>query len=68
MEESPVEIENPTAVIEDKVAAAREARRRRILENSSKRLEKITGRNAEEFEKGRTIVFRTTCILLVSDF
>lgn len=40
----------PVAV--DKAAEAREARRRRILENSSKRLEKITGRSAEEFEKG----------------
>lgn len=37
----------------DKVAEAREARRRRILENSGKRLEKITGRNAEEFERGK---------------
>lgn len=43
-------MESPVTV--DRAAEAREARRRRILENSSKRLEKITGRNAEEFEKG----------------
>lgn len=48
--EDPVETSPPTAM--DKAAEAREARRRRILENSSKRLEKITGRSAEEFEKG----------------
>lgn len=44
-------MESPVTV--DRAAEAREARRRRILENSSKRLEKITGRNAEEFEKGK---------------
>lgn len=43
--------ENITA--EDQAAQAREARRKRILENSSKRLEQITGRNAEEFENGK---------------
>lgn len=45
-------MEVPTEPVVDKAAEAREARRKRILENSSKRLEKITGRNAEEFEKG----------------
>lgn len=34
----------------DKAAAAREARRRRILENSNKRLGKITGREHNEGE------------------
>lgn len=34
----------------DKAAEAREARRRRILENSNKRLGKITGREHDEGE------------------
>lgn len=33
---------------QDKAAEAREARRRRILENSNKRLGKITGREHNE--------------------
>ena len=45
-------MEQPEETVEvDKAAAAREARRKRILENSNKRLETITGREHNEGEE-----------------
>lgn len=40
----------------DKAAEAREARRRRILENSNKRLGKITGREHNEGEYDKNFI------------
>lgn len=48
MEEQPIELELEQQEL--KAAEAREARRRRILENSNKRLGKITGREHNEGE------------------
>jgi hypothetical protein len=53
--------ETETAEV-DKAAEAREARRKRILENSNKRLGKITGREHNEGES------REILITIANDF
>ena len=48
-----MEIQEEQNLETDKAAEAREARRKRILENSNKRLGKITGREHNEQNQGK---------------